>query len=406
MKIYKIFFLFIFFFLFFESKISWAENLCPQNACENISDLNLKVACLSDATEKCGKQRVDLISQINYMDTQIKLTTTKIYQTQKQIIQLDSQIASLSGQIDRLQNSLGDLSKILLSRIVETYKRGDSPPFYFFFSTNGFSDLLSKLKYLRLVQAHDKKLMFAMQQTKDNYTDQKQAREDKKQQQQKLQNQLDGQKVQLAQQVKDKQTLLEVTQGQEQRYQDFLSQAKAQLAAIRRFVSSQGGASILSDQTKCNEWGCYYNQRDGNWGQKLIGSSNENMADVGCLVTSVAMILSHYNKKITPADIASTLDAFVPGTAYMWYRPWSVNGIIINRSSQLISTGVIDSELQAGRPVIIGLYSGPGHFIVLKSGSNGNYIMNDPFMENGSDVSFNSKYNINNITEVDKISIN
>ena len=67
---------------------------------------------------------------------------------------------------------------------------------------------------------------------------------------------------------------------------------------------------------------------------------------------------------------------------------------------------IIDGELQAGRPVIVGLYSGPGHFIVLKSGSNGNYIMNDPFLENGSDVSFNSKYNVSNITEVDKISIN
>lgn len=239
MKKAKIFLLFILFLLLMPG-ITLAENLCPQNACGNSpcqDPLRTKECldytnCLQDATNKCGKQRVDLTSQINYMDTQIKLTTSKIYQTQNQILILDDQIASLSGQIGRLESSLGDLSKILLGRIAETYKKGNPSPFSLLLSANGFSDLLSRLKYLRLAQAHDKKLMFSMQQTKDNYTDQKQAREDKK-------KQLDGLKITLARQKNDldsqqqaKKNLLTVTQNDEQHYQSLLASALAEQTAV------------------------------------------------------------------------------------------------------------------------------------------------------------------------------
>jgi hypothetical protein len=47
--------------------------------------------------------------------------------------------------------------------------------------------------------------------------------------------------------------------------------------------------------------------------------------------------------------------------------------------------------------VIVGLFSGPDHYIVLKSGSGGNYVMNDPFMENGGDKNFTDKYSVSNI---------
>jgi len=75
-----------------------------------------------------------------------------------------------------------------------------------------------------------------------------------------------------------------------------LTQAKNQLAAMRRFVTGQGGASILQNQTKCDSWGCYYNQRDSQWGNIGIGGSSYSMAEYGCLISSIAMVASHYGK--------------------------------------------------------------------------------------------------------------
>ena len=54
------------------------------------------------------------------------------------------------------------------------------------------------------------------------------------------------------------------------------------------------------------------------WANHGIGSSGESIANVGCLVTSIAMVMTHYGHSVTPVDVASTLDFFVPGTAYMY----------------------------------------------------------------------------------------
>ena len=66
----------------------------------------------------------------------------------------------------------------------------------------------------------------------------------------------------------------------------------------------------------------------------------------------------------------------------------------------------MDSELSSGRPVIVGLYSGPDHFIVIKAKSGDNYTMNDPFLENGSDKPLTDKYSLGDIKTVDYVNVN
>ncbi len=219
---------------------------------------------------------------------------------------------------------------------------------------------------------------------------------------------LTAQQKDLVVQEETKRRVLSETKNNEANYQRMLSQAEAELAAFRSFVQSQGGASILSNQTKCNDWGCYYNQRDASWGTKALGNSNSSVAEYGCLVSSVAMIATHYKKDMKPIDVAQTSSAFFYPTAFL-NKDITVNGIRVSRVSHTGSlTATMDSELAAGRPVIIGLYSAsaPKHFIVIKSGSNGNYTMHDPFMENGNDVPFTVKYKLSDIKRVDKVTIN
>jgi septal ring factor EnvC (AmiA/AmiB activator) len=166
------------------------------------------------------------------MNSQIRLTTLKINETQTKITQLGKEIDSLSAKIGRLDESLDYLSKILLEKIVQTYKRGYIPDFYLLFSSSGFADFLSRAKYLGIVQAHDKTLMYQMQETKNNYAQQRELREEKKKEQEQLKLRLESQKLTLAQQIKDKQTLLEVTRNDERRYQDLLASARAEQQAL------------------------------------------------------------------------------------------------------------------------------------------------------------------------------
>jgi len=203
-----------------------------------------------------------------------------------------------------------------------------------------------------------------------------------------------------------KNNLLIATQNDEEKYQSLLSQAIAQRNAFLGFVNSHGGASILNNQTVQQDgWGYYYNQRDSQWGNSFMGSSHLTMADYGCLVTSVAMMATHEGKNLKPSDIANTPSAFFSPDAdtALLYWQFSVNGINVNLTSFPVSQ--IDQKLSNG-PVIVGLYSGPDHYVVLKSGSGGNYVMNDPFLENGGDKNFGDKYSVSNITLAFTVSFN
>ncbi len=256
---------------------------------------------------------------------------------------------------------------------------------------------------MQRVQLNDRQLLLAMQKTKTNFEQQKTLKEEKQAEVQTLRGQLERQQETLRQEQQAKQQLLTETRNSEAVYQSLLSQARAQLAALSRFVASQGGASILQNQTKCDDWGCYYSQRDALWGNIGMGGSEYSVAEYGCLISSVSMIASHYGKDIKPVDIAVVSSAFQVKTGYLRHS-FSVKGVDVQLSA--VSKNLLDSELAAGRPVIAGLYSGPDHFIVIVKKEGSEYIMHDPFMENGSYRPLTDKYPVSAITSLRLVKFN
>ena len=359
---------------------------------------------LQKISETQGTERT-LSSQIDLLNNQIALTASQINLTQQKIDQLSSDIASVSGKITVVEDQLQHVSEVLVNRIVATYIQGRTDPVLYLLSSANFGDFFRRMEYLQLVQKHDQDLMLQMAITRKNYHDQKNLFELKKQEKEALAVQLAAEKTQLNLQNREKQQLLEETQNSEAIYQQKLAAARAQLAAFQGFVASEGGASLLSGQTKCDDWGCYYNQRDTQWGANTLNHTGYTLADSGCLVTSMAMVATHYgHRDVTPQTINSSPSNFAV------YFPAYLNRTIIaagvSFSRQGISYSQIDSELSAGRPVVVGVGYGPSHFVVLVSGSNGSYTMNDPYVPDGRKISFSSKYSLGSITEVDKVVLN
>jgi peptidoglycan hydrolase CwlO-like protein len=375
-------------------------NVARVRACSNEQECSDLIKQYTDQISKLQGQASTLKNQIAQFDAQIKLTTLKIADTQ-------NKIAQLGGRIDQLEVSLNDLTTAFSSRAVETYKLSKfENNFSFIMSASDINDAVTRFHYLEKIQEADRSLLEKLQEAQTTYIGEKQSQET-------LQGELKKQQANLNSQKAAKNSLLTATKNDESKYQSLLSQARAQLAAFRSFVASQGGASILSNQTKCGSWGCYYNQRDGQWGNMEMGISGVSMADAGCLVTSVAMVAKHYGKNIKPSDLASNVAVFYANTAYM-NDSWSAAGISVSRSKYSVSSGKIDSELAAGRPVIVGLYgtfNAPQHFIVIKSKDGDKYIMEDPFMENGGGDSgdgrpLTDKYSFSDIVRVDVVTVN
>jgi hypothetical protein len=310
-------------------------------------------------------------------------------------------IDSASKKISSLQTALNNSVVVLLNRIVATYEVGTIQPLQILLTSKNAPDFLKRLNYLRRAQVHDKKLIYDTQQAKNDYTNQKSILENKKKQVEQLHAQLQTFSDQLGQQKSAKQKLLSETQGSEANYQSLLAQAKAQLAGFSGFAQSQGGASLLSGQTVCDDWGCYYNQRDSQWGSNSLNGTQYSLASDGCLVTSMAMVYSHYGHRgVNPQTINS--DSWNFASYYPAYLNFTIraDGVTSTRAG-----AEINSELQNGRPVIVGIkYSnGDTHFVVLIDYNGGNYLMNDPFTPNGHRIPFSSKYSLGSIFAIYKI---
>ena len=362
----------------------------------NEDDLKACVNFFSQSRQSKTSQRLTLEEELNRLSKAILITSTNILVTTKEIDNLEKEITSLNSKIDQLDVSLDQLSEILAKRIAQTYKVGQIDFLSLFLSSNNFSEFISRFKYLKVVQLHDRSLMLQMETARTNFEDQKTLKEQKQTELETAKKKLESQKTLLAQQKATKDNLLAVTKNDEKRYQQLQTKAQAQLAAFKNFVTSQGGSTILSNQTVCDSWGCYYNQRDSLWGNMFLGGTNYLMKDSGCFITSVAMLASHSGKDIKPNDIAQLPAAITSGGDLKW--SFNVNGVNISISSA--SKSELDQKLSEGKPIIAGLYSGPNHFIVIKEKRGNDYVMNDPFLENGSNRLLSEKYNVSDITSL------
>lgn len=360
-----------------------------------VKDLQKKIEEYQQKINQLGQQKNTLSSQILYMDSQINLTTLRIQDTEQKIIQTEKEVELLTSKISNLDNSLNHLSKLLLERIVQGYKKRTVSIFNVFFDTSNAQDFLNQVKYLKTAQENNQKLLVQVQGTKFNFEEQKKLREDKKVELDKLTNVLNAQKENLGVQKNAKTRLLEITRNDEKTYQNLLEEAQKQLAGFKSFVKTAGGGAISANAFGQGSDGYYYSQRDERWAGKTMGYSNDSVLEVGCLITDIAMIMKKYGASLTPLDIASNAAYFFSNTAYMLHPSrfsWPIGMTYTN-----ISIGSINDEINAGRPVIAGLYAGAygTHYVILKQIDGDDYIMHDPW--SGPDKKFSEYYSKSSI---------
>lgn len=199
--------------------------------CQSMSGQQ-KVDCYSRKVNDLQSQANTLSSQIAVMDNQVKLTEARIASNQQQITDLTLDIDTTDKKIDGLQNSLENLSLLLVNRIKSTYIVGTTQPFQILLSSGDASNFLTRLNYLRIAQQHDKKLIVETAQAKNDYENQKDILEDKKKQIETLKKQLDAYNAQLLKDKASKQSLLAATKNDEARYQRLLEEARAERAVV------------------------------------------------------------------------------------------------------------------------------------------------------------------------------
>ncbi len=175
-----------------------------------------------------------LSSQVKVMDNQIKLTELRIESTESQIDELDKDIEITEGKVSSLQKNINSSTEALVGRITAVYQVGAIKPWEIFLTSNSIADVFNRLKYLKIVQIADKKKVYAAEQAKTDYQNQKAIFEGKKEKVEELKEELDTYSIQLDQQKSEKEELLEITKSSEKEYQKRLADALRELQQIQK----------------------------------------------------------------------------------------------------------------------------------------------------------------------------
>lgn len=365
-------------------------------------ELDDQIKELEEKISQVQEQAKTLSSAINYLDNKIKLTAISIVQSEKQLQVLEKEIDKLSTKIGRLDESLADISHLLLLRIIETYKKGKVEPLYLFLSADGFSQFLSRYQYLKIIQAHDRKLLYQMEQTRSNYNDQKTLKEIKQEEIERLKTKLERQKATLSQEKESKKVLLAETKGKEVEYQKILARLRAEKAKL-------SGAGLFGKPAEFKIWtdaNYYFNQTDKRWAEDLIGggvfydpNDPSYMWKYGCAVTSMAMVLKKYGVDIDPGRLA-TQSIYVTDLIAWQDVPSLYGGSIVIKGhgyGGYPDWQIIDQKLSEGKWVIVYVTS-QGHYVVLLSKEGDDYKMHDPYF--GNELSFNERYSQSAVDEM------
>ena len=230
-KIVVVILFFIIFFSVFSLKYIYSAE------CDNKTGAE-KINCL-DQLIKTGEQKVnDLESEKQLLDNKTYLIGLQIKETETKIKNTQKEVDVLGTRIEGLDQSLDYLSKLLINRIVEGYKKRPFSIFSLLLDNKNANDFLNQVKYLKTAQTNNQKLLYTVQETKTNYEEQKKLREETKIKLDQLEKQMISQKSQLDYLIVQKAIILKDTQNNNARYKQLLQQALAEYQAVQQAIAT------------------------------------------------------------------------------------------------------------------------------------------------------------------------
>ena len=369
---------------------------------QQINALNQQIADYQSKLQQIGADKKTLQAAIKALDLRRSKVQTQVAVTQRQIGATQLQIQQLGGQIVDTEQAIVD-DQAALGAYLRSLQVADHKPLIIeLLRANEISQVWIEANATVQIEDGIRGKMDTLQSQRNDLANTQTATREKQATLAAQQQSLTAQQQSLAVTVASKNQLLADTKAQESNYQKLLAAAEAQLESFSAFAQNAGGSKLLGSQTVCDSWGCYYNQRDTAWGSNSLNGTRYTLASDGCLVTSMAMMMTHYGyRDVTPVTINSNPDNFA-----VYYPAYLLTTISVDGVSVTRKTATIDATLSTGNPVVVGVRAyGGTHFVVLVSGRHGNYLMRDPYIANGKDISFSDHYAVRNIFGVTKVVI-
>ena len=367
-----------------------------------ISQLNAEIAKYEAAIQQAGADKKTLQAAIDALDLERQKVQAQVTATQHQLSVTQLELSQISSNITDTQNAIEANQAALASDVRSLQRTDDQPLLLQVFSSDSLATAWNDTDATLEVQSAIEQKVQDLKTQQTALAAAQAASEAKKAALSSQKQTLTSQQADLTQAKNAKAELLAQTNQQQTQYEQLLAKAKEELASFSTFAQNAGGTGLLANQTRCDSWGCYYNQRDTAWGNLPLNGTQYRLKSDGCLVTSMAMVMTHYGyRDVTPLTINSN-----PGNFAVYYPAYLLYTITADGVTATRKSTYIDATLRTGNPVIVGLHAyGGTHYVVLTSGAGGHYLMRDPYIANADDVSFAAHYSMNQIFSVAKVLI-
>lgn len=370
---------------------------------QQIASINQQIAVYQQELQQVGANKKTLQAAINALNIRKDKVQAQVAATQRQITVTQLQIQELGVNIANTEQSIASEQAALAAELRVLQKSDNQPLLMQLLGSKTLGEAWNDVNATLQMQEAIQSKMLALKSQEGVLASSKSASQQQQVTLAAQQQSLAAQQQSLVQTVQSKSQLLAQTNAQESTYEQLLAAAEAELNSFSAFTQNAGGSKLLGNETQCDSWGCYYSQRDAAWGSLPLNGTRYTLASDGCLVTAMAMVMTHYGyRNVTPATINSNPNNFAAYYPAYLLSTISADGVTATRRA-----AYIDATLATGNPVIVGLRAyGGTHFVVLVSGSRGNYIMKDPYVQNGNDIPFADHYSLRSIYAIARVVIN
>ena len=339
--------------------------------------------------ERAAAAIVKVNSQIGQLQTNISSTQGDISSTQSQIDDMNQQVAQLESQMGTIQAQQNDMVR-------ELYILRESMPsdVMALFANQTVSALPAEQEQYQTLEKYFSATYSQFEATKKQVENSRSDLELKNQNLTTLVSQQQDQKRTLADAQSTQQALQKNAVATETQLEAKAATAQAQAAQIAQKVKLLTTTTNWGSQIVSSDEASWYYSQTGDYTR--LGNSSETINNVGCLITSIAMVATFYGYQTTPDDMANNA-SFSGEGSYYWGTPSSL-GVKLQPSGS-VNWGVVQQQLDNGHPVIVSIYlpsigrvnsDGSSHYIVLKSYADGKYFMHDP-------IGHGRSYNLNQV---------
>lgn len=373
------------------TNLSNSDDETAEETQEKIDELNRKAEVYRQIIEIKEKQGESLNNQLSITDSNIKQVQAQIDLSTQQIYDFNNQILRLEKQIQEKEELLESQKKMLANIMQSFYAVNQSGLMVAFLNNGNIASFI--VTNDRISQTGDKisELVNSIAKIKKNLELQKEQLDRRKTEVVTKNQELQDQNDDLESVKKQRETLLNQTQGEEEKYRKLLAsiqKQKEELLNIDELFGSSGlsvdnYAKPPSSLYASTDW--YYSQRDSRWADVKIGISGLKMKDYGCAVSSVAMVFTKMGDSITPLKLVKK-PIYTQGGLIVWPDSSFGNKVSLTSGTSHgnIKWKTIDSQLAKGNPVIVYIKKNRGsggHYVVIhhKESSTGKYVVHDPY---------------------------